>query len=159
MKSAAYEIAEQRDWVAPDWVVTPAGNGGLAGGLYYGFLDLLKAGVIARMPRIAMAQAAHCAPVHAAWKQGLDHVPPIEKLPTVAEGIASAQPVRGHEMLEALRGSNGVVQTVTEEEIWGALEILWRTETVGADESVVLYLTGSGLKSTETIARHFAGRF
>ena len=86
-------------------------------------------------------------------------MPPIEKLPTVAEGIASAQPVRGHEMLEALRGSNGVVQTVTEEEIWGALEILWRTETVGADESVVLYLTGSGLKSTETIARHFAGRF
>ncbi|MBY0502317.1 MAG: pyridoxal-phosphate dependent enzyme [Bryobacteraceae bacterium] len=180
LKSAAYEIAEQRNWVAPDWVVTPAGNGGLAGGLYYGFRDLLAAGVIERMPRIAMAQAANCAPVYAAWKQGLNHVPAIEKQPTVAEGIASAQPVRGHEMLEALRGSNGVVQTVTEDEIWGAFEslaaqglyveptsataaaalgILWRAGTIGASESVVLYLTGSGLKSTETIARHFAGRF
>ena len=75
------------------------------------------------------------------------------------KGSLRRGPCGGHEMLEALRGSNGVVQTVTEEEIWGALEILWRTGTVGADESVVLYLTGSGLMSTETIARHFAGRF
>lgn len=180
LKSAAYEIAEQRDWHAPDWVVTPAGNGGLAGGLYYGFRDLLAAGAIDRMPRIAMAQAANCAPVHAAWKQGLDHVPAIEKRPTVAEGIASAQPVRAYEMLEALRETRGVVETVTEDEIWlafeelgrqglyveptsataaAALRNLVRQGTIGAAESVVLYLTGSGLKSTDTITRQYASRF
>lgn len=180
LKSAAYEIAEQRDWRAPDWVVTPAGNGGLAGGLYYGFRDLLAAGLIDRMPRIAMAQAANCAPVHAAWTQGLDHVPPIEKRPTVAEGIASALPVRAHEMLEALRETRGVVETVTEDEIWSAFEELGAQGLyveptsataaaalrnladrgiLGAGESVVLYLTGSGLKSTDTITRHYASRF
>ena len=179
LKSSAYEIAEQLDWQAPDWVITPAGNGGLAGGLYYGFRDLLDARVIGKMPRIAMAQAANCAPVHAAWQQGLDHVPAIEKQPTVAEGIASAQPVRAREMLEALRETNGVVQTVSEDEIWtsfeelarqglyveptsatanAALRILVRAGTIGPAESVVLYLTGSGLKSTETIVRHFGAR-
>ncbi len=180
LKSAAYEIAEQRDWNVPDWVVTPAGNGGLAGGLYYGFRDLLAAGLTHRMPRIAMAQASNCAPVHAAWKQGLDHVPAIVKRPTVAEGIASAQPVRAYEMLEALRETRGVVETVTEEEIWSAFEelgtqglyveptsataaaalrSLLRQGTIGAADSVVLYLTGSGLKSTDTITRQYASRF
>ncbi len=180
LKSAAYEIAEQRDWQAPDWVVTPAGNGGLAGGLYYGFRDLLAAGMVDRMPRIAMAQAANCAPVYAAWKQGLDHIPSIRKQATVAEGIASAQPVRGYEMLEALRETQGVVETVTEDEIWAAFEALGalglyveptsataaaalrnllRCGTIGADQSVVLYLTGSGLKSTDIITRHFSTRF
>lgn len=179
LKSSAYEIAEQLAWQAPDWVITPAGNGGLAGGLYYGFRDLLAAGVIGKLPRIAMAQAANCAPVHAAWRQGLGHVPAIEKQPTVAEGIASAQPVRAHEMLEALRETKGVVQTVSEDEIWtsfeelaqrglyveptsatanAALGILVRGGTIGPTESVVLYLTGSGLKSTETIVRHFGAR-
>lgn len=179
LKSAAYEIAEQLDWQAPDWVVTPAGNGGVAGGLYYGFRDLVNAGVIAKMPRLALAQAVNCAPVHAAWLQGLQYVPAIDKQPTVAEGIAAAQPVRGLEMLEALRETNGVAHPVSEAEIWAAFEQLARrglyveptSATAGAaleslaaqgviapEERVVLYLTGSGLKSTDTIVRHFATR-
>jgi len=180
LKSAAYEIAEQLDWQVPDWVVTPAGNGGISGCLFYGFCDLFAAGHIDRLPRIAMAQAANCAPVHAAWKQGLNSIPQIDKQPTVAEGIASAQPIRAYEMLESLRHTNGVLETVTEAEIWSAFESLaalglyveptsataaaalsklLEQGTINPTDSVVLYLTGNGLKATETITRHFASRF
>jgi threonine synthase len=180
LKSAAYEIAEQLDWKLPDWVVLPTGNGGLAGGLYYGFKDLLESGAVSHMPRLVMAQAANCAPLLPAWRNGLDHVPAIDKQPTVAEGIAAATPVRSLEILEALRVSNGLVRTATEAEIWSAFETLAGRGlyveptsataaaaldnlildgTIASSDSVLLYLTGSGLKSTDTIASHFAGRF
>lgn len=179
MKTAAYEIAEQLSWNPPDWVVVPVGGGGLLTGLYLGFEDLLQAGVIRSMPRLAAVQSANCDPIYQAWSQGLSDVPGSEPKPTAAEGIAVAKPVRGRAILEAIRGSNGVVRTCTDDLIWdsvealgrqgvyveptaaaapGAIATMRREGLIAASDRVVVILTGSGLKATDKIVEHYAAR-
>jgi threonine synthase len=90
LKTAAYEIAEQMAWDPPDWIVTPAGGGGLLTGLYLGFRDLLEAGLIRRIPRLAEIQSARCDPIYKAWAEGRSDIPGTRPVPTAAEGIAVA---------------------------------------------------------------------
>ena len=177
MKTAAYEIAEQLSWNPPDWVVVPVGGGGLLSGVYMGFSDLLKAGVIRSMPRLAAVQSANCDPIYQAWSAGLSDVAAAEPRPTAAEGIAVAKPVRGKAILEAIRGSQGLVRTVTDDLIWDSVEALGRQGVyveptaaaapgavaamrkegvIGAGDRVVVILTGSGLKATDKIVEHYA---
>jgi len=177
MKTAAYEIAEQSSWDPPDWIVSPVGGGGLVAGLYLGFSDLLKAGMIRSMPRLAAVQSANCDPIFRAWSGGLSDVPATEPKPTAAEGIAVAQPVRGKTILHAIRDSNGVVRTVADDSIWDAVEALGRRGVyveptaaaapaalhamrkeglISPTDRVVVVLTGSGLKATDKIVQHYA---
>ena len=122
-----------------------------------------------------MVQSARCAPIHAAWRGGLADVPAVVKQETAAEGISVARPVRGREVLDAVRGTNGLAHVVGEGEIWEGLDALGRcgiyveptsavvaaaakrlieTGVITASESVVLALTGSGLKATDKIVEH-----
>jgi threonine synthase len=177
MKTLAYEICEQLDWQAPEWAVIPVGNGGLFVGAHLGFRDLLQAGLIARMPRLVAVQSDRCAPVWQAWKAGLDDVPEIVKQDTAAEGISIARPARGREILRAIRESDGLVRTVSEESIWPMMQALGRggvyveppstvapaaaaelaTEgVIKASDRAVVTLTGSGLKATDKIVAHFS---
>lgn len=172
MKTAAYEIAEQLAWTTPDWVITPVGGGGLLVGLYQGFAEMQRAGIIRKTPKFAAVQAANCAPVEAAWRSGASEITAAAKLPTAAEGISVAKPVRGRSILEAVRNSGGVVVTVSEDAIWrtltdlgnrgiyveptsaaapAALPSLISNETICADQKVVILLTGHGLKATDRI--------
>ncbi len=177
MKTIAYEIAEQLSWKIPDWVITPAGGGGLLVGLYLGFVNLMKAGVISRIPRLVAVQSRNCDPIYEAWRSGSDDVSAVNKQPTAAEGISVAQPVRGKAILQAIRGSNGAVSIVSDEVVWetvgllgkqgiyveptaaaapGALADLRRRELIREDDTTVVVLTGSGLKATDKIVEHYA---
>lgn len=177
MKTSAYEIAEQMDWSLPDWVVAPAGGGGLLSGLYLGFGDLLRAGITKSLPRLIAVQADKCDPIHRAWQAGLSDVPAVAKGVTAAEGISVAQPVRGPIILEAIRETGGMATTVSDEEIWEALSRLGRLGlyveptsaaapaaflrlcregVIPANARAVVMLTGSGLKATDKIVEHFA---
>jgi len=172
MKTIAYEMAEQMNWQAPDWIVVPVGGGGLLSGVYMGFRDLVKAGLLARMPKLLAVQAAACNPVERAWAAGLNTVPAIDKRPTAAEGISVARPVRGEDVLEAVRGSHGRVTTVEDNDIWACCDALARqgvyVEPTAAaapaaashalarglfapEERIVIVLTGMGLKATDKI--------
>jgi threonine synthase len=175
LKTVAFEIAEQLDWKAPDWVIVPVGGGGLALGVCQGFRELVEAGIVLNMPRLVAVQAEACAPVYQAWKAGLGDVPPIEKGKTAAEGIALAHPVKGRDILKAIRTSAGVVRTVSDAAIWETLGMLGRrgiyVEPTSAaapaalpglaaegllkpGQLVVVELTGIGLKATDKILQH-----
>jgi threonine synthase len=175
MKTVAYEIAEQLDWQAPDWVVAPAGNGGLFVGIHLGFRDLVSRGIVARMPRLAAVQAERCDPILRAWNAGLDEVPGIAKQDTAAEGISVAKPARGSDVLRAVRESNGLVRTVGEDALWKMLGVLGAggvyveptsavapaaAAAMAAEgiiqpaDRVVVTLTGFGLKATDKIVAH-----
>jgi threonine synthase len=177
MKTAAYEIAEQSLWNPPDWVITPVGGGGLLAGLHLGFSELLAAGMISSMPRLAAVQSANCDPIYQAWEEGLSEVPAVQPKPTAAEGIAVAQPVRGKTILQAIRSTNGVVRTVADGQIWDSIEALGRQGVyveptaaaapaalaamrkdglIAATDRVVVMLTGSGLKATDKVVEHYA---
>jgi len=67
VKTVAFEICEQLGWRAPDNVLAPLGYGGIILGLYRGFCDLERAGVIERLPRIIGVQPASCNGLERAW--------------------------------------------------------------------------------------------
>ncbi len=173
-KTLAYELWESLGFRAPDNVVTPLGYGSNVLGLDRGFDELLRNGEITRRPRIFGVQAANCAPCHAAWQSGGETPVAVTVTPTVAEGIASSQPTRLREVLRAVRGSGGAIAAVSEDEIVAALRTLARmglyveptcaaaaagltqwlaSGTIRRDETTVLVLTGSGLKSSERIGQ------
>jgi threonine synthase len=172
-KTLAFELWEQLGFRAPDNILVPTGYGSNILGLERGFDELERSGEIAARPRLFAVQAANCAAFAAAWATGKDSFVPFAALPTVADGIATPKPVRIAEVLSALRRSQGGVVAVAEEEIAPALAALGRDGlfveptaatagaaltrllqdgTIGAEQSTVVVLTGSGLKAAERIA-------
>lgn len=165
-KTFAFEVWEQMDWRAPDTLVLPIGHGTLFLGAYIGFKELKTAGMIKRIPKMIGIQSASCAPLYQAFKKGWRETRPIEKEETIAEGIAIAEPVRGRQILEAIRETGGEILAVTEKEIKVALKEMGRkghfieptsSATIAGlkkylrkkrqNETVVSTLTGMGLKS------------
>jgi threonine synthase len=129
------------------------------------------------VPRIAGVQSVHCPPVYQAWQKNLDDVLGVVKGDTIAEGISVAKPVKGRDILQALRACDGVVLTVDDDAVWAAVEALGRVgvsvEPTGAvsaagveplaregltspGQRVVVVLTGSGLKAADKIMEHYA---
>ncbi|HKG25731.1 MAG TPA: pyridoxal-phosphate dependent enzyme [Thermomicrobiales bacterium] len=172
VKTWALEVWEQLGYRAPDNVVVPVGSGSMLLGAHLAFGQLRAGGEIERLPRLFAAQPAACAPLHAAFLAGADDVTAVERRPTLAEGASIARPVRGRELLAALRESHGQTAAVEEDEIATSLRDLARqgiyvepTSAVAAagvrqllargeiqpSEVTVVMLTGSGLKATETI--------
>jgi threonine synthase len=165
-KTVAYEICEQFGWRAPDVLITPVGNGSLLLGAYIGFTDLLKAGIIGRLPRLIGVQAGQCAPLYRAFGESGEKIPFASKGSTTAEGIAVANPVRAKQILEAVQRTGGEILATGEEEIAAAWREAGRIgfyieptsaaviaglkqciRTFGRDEVIVEVLTGHGLKS------------
>lgn len=170
-KTFAYEICEQLGWKTPDSVVVPVGNGTLLIGCYIGFMDLLKAGIITKIPKLIGIQSEHCAPLASAFSMGKTVAEIVTTKPTLAEGIAIAQPIRATEILEYVRQSNGDFITVTENEIVSAWKLCaqkgFYIEPTSAatiagllqymqgypNENIVSLFSGHGLKSTDKILK------
>ena len=172
-KTFAFEIWEQMGWKAPDVLVIPVGHGTLLLGAYMGFKELKEAGMVKRIPRLVGVQSALCAPLYRAFKKGWRETQSIVKRETIAEGIAIAKPVRGRQILEAIRETDGMVLAVTEKEIEVAMKEMGRkghfieptsAATVAGlkkylkdfnnqnKQIVVSTLTGMGLKATGKIS-------
>ncbi len=168
-KTLAYELWEDLGFKAPDNVIVPCGAGSNVLGCGIGFSELLRAGQIDRLPRIFAAQPANCAPIA---REFLD-LDAVAAQPTIAEGTAIAQPIRTRECIGVLRLSQGGAVMLTEAEIGQACLDLARsgiyveptcaqaaaafarllaTGTISAEETTVVVLTGTGLKSTPRIA-------
>lgn len=176
VKTQALEIWEQLGWQAPDNLILPTGYGSQVLGAFAAFSSLLQAGEVSKLPRLFAVQAKRCSPLYPAWASGHEEVEGIRGEETLAEGIACQKPVRGRELLAAIRGSKGAVEVVEEEEIIASLKDLAAqglsvepTAAVAAaafrrlvgqgkiqqDETTVVVLTGSGLKATEKLSRIF----
>jgi threonine synthase len=168
VKTLAFEIAEQRGWRAPDAIICPVGAGSILLGLWRGFGELHEAGIVDRLPRLFAVQAERVCPVYLAHARGADDVEAVVSQSTLAEGIALPRPVRGREVLRALRETRGGVVRVDEEEIRPgmlalgrhgvaveptsavvipALDRLRGDKAISDTEQVVLVLSGSALKA------------
>ncbi len=175
LRTMAYEIAEQLEWSAPDYVCCPVGGGSILLGLYQGFSDLLEAGIIERLPRMIAVQAENVSPVCSAFAAGKDEVAPAaDPQPTLAEGIALVQPARHRELLRALRVSDGRAMAVSEKDIeegvhalgrsgffveptsavvWKGLTRLDEQERFPHGSTIVAILSGHGLKASEKLGQ------
>ena len=122
----------------------------------------------AQLPRLHAAQAAACAPIAAAWAAGQDEPAPVTRRPTVCGGIEIERPARGRDILAALRAGGGAGVACEDDLILAERDRLAQTEGiyaeptsaaafaglaelairgfVGANDVVVVAVTGSGLK-------------
>jgi len=179
-KTAAFEVAEALGGRAPDWVVVPVGNAGNIYAIWKGFKELRRHGLIDSLPRMAGVQAAGAAPLARAWELGLEEPVPVERPETVASAIRIGRPVNAPKALRAVRESGGVMTMVSDEEILRAQADLARLEGIAVEpasaaalaglrrlaregvvergETVVLILTGHGLKDPDAAALHPARR-
>lgn len=160
--TAAWELWEQLDQQAPDWVICPVAQGGQFLGLWLGFKQLLKAGLIERIPRLVAVQSARIAPLFNAWRQGLDEVEPIEvSIPTIAEGVSISHPVRGKRLLQVINDTNGMVFAIEEDAILIAQKDLARlgyyVEPTSALAIAAIYNLAGHLKITDTIVVPLTG--
>ncbi len=172
-KTVAYEIAEQLEWKTPEVLIVPVGNGTLLLGAYIGFTDLYLAGLSSKIPKIIGVQSENCAPLFHMQRnnQTLSEGPASE---TVAEGIAVRKPIRAEQILDAVKITGGWFTTTSETDIEEAATYLARrgylVEPTAAvamagfarnksrllqEESVVIILTGSGLKDTKNLSKLF----
>jgi threonine synthase len=176
-QSLAWELWEQLGRRAPDWYVVPIGQGVHLLGVWLGFRRLQAAGLIDHLPRLVGVQARRLAPLCQAFERGLETVPGLEPgLPSLAEGLAIAAPVRGRRLLQAIRDTGGTCVAVEEEAIQAAQRQLARRgfyveptsatavaalqalapltdrQETGAPPCVVVPLTGSGLKGAPTLS-------
>jgi threonine synthase len=169
-KTVAIEIVQQFDWQVPDWVILPSGNLGNASALYAGFKLLRELGIIARYPRLVVAQAENANPMYRAWSAGKREVTPIQAKPTLATAIQIGNPVSAPRAVQALEAMNGVVEQASEQELCDSaaradrtgmytcphtavglavLEKLVKRGTIQRGERVVCVSTAAGLKFTE----------
>jgi threonine synthase len=172
-KSLAYELWEDLGFRAPDNVVIPVGAGSSLLGCAFGFRELMKAGQIAKLPRLFVTQPLNCSPIDASFKAGVDTPVPREVRKTIAEGTAIKHPMRLREIIGALRESGGGTVALTEDEIVAALRRLARqglfaeptsasaaaaldklsdAGSIKSNETTIVLLTGNGLKAASTVA-------
>ncbi|MBI4506818.1 MAG: threonine synthase [Chloroflexi bacterium] len=118
-KSIAFELLQQRGWQPPDWIVVPGGN--LANGAAIGkaLYELREIGLLVRLPRLAVIQAAGANPLYRAYKADFRHFEPVHAA-TIASAIRIGRPVSYERAVRALRWTDGVVEQVSDAEIMDA---------------------------------------
>ncbi|MBT7098100.1 threonine synthase, partial [Candidatus Poribacteria bacterium] len=173
-KTMGLELAEQFEWTLPDAVLYPTGGGTGIVGMWKAFDELEALGWIGpERPKMISVQADGCAPIVRAFEAGDDEAAPWENAQTVAPGIRVPGAIADYLILAAIRESGGTALTVSDDEILGAIRTLARVEGLFAapegaatyaaytklldagflspDERVVLFNTGSGLKTPDLI--------
>ncbi len=178
-KTVSIEIAQQLGWDVPDWVVIPGGNLGNVSALGAGFEMMIELGLIARRPRICVAQAARANPLYLSYQRGWADLEPVAAQTTLASAIQIGNPVSFKKAVRTLRAFEGVVEEATEPELadaaaradtfgafadphtgvaLAALEKLIARGDVRPDHRVVVVSTASALKFAEFKVGYHDGR-
>ncbi|MBN2780727.1 MAG: threonine synthase, partial [Candidatus Marinimicrobia bacterium] len=174
-KLTAFELYEQMRGNLPDYIVVPTSACGHIRGIFKGFAELKEAGIIAELPKMVVVQARNNSPIVSAIKQGSRHVIPFSDFHTVAEAITTGNPPGGDEIIDKAKRFGWPAEDVTEDEILlsqkllaasgyfvepasatslCAIKKLRESGRIGPEATVVMMLTGSGLKDTGALRHH-----
>ncbi|MGO9201612.1 MAG: threonine synthase [Limisphaerales bacterium] len=126
-KTVGIEIVQQFDWQAPDVILIPGGNLGNVSALGKGLLMLRDLGLIARLPRIVVAQAERANPLYRSYLRNFEVFEPVRAQKTLASAIQIGNPVSLEKAVRTLRQFNGIVEQATEEELADAAALGDRT--------------------------------
>ena len=171
-KTMGYELAEEMGWKLPDVIVYPTGGGTGLIGMWKAFDEMEAMGWIGpRRPRMVSVQAAGCAPIPKAFREGKDVSMSFENASTYASGLRVPKAYADYLILKILRASNGEAIAVTDDEMrngvsemgeseglyaapeggaaWAAVRKLVGERKIDRGESVVVFDTGTGFKYVE----------
>lgn len=172
-KTFGYEVAEQLGWRTPDHLICPAASGSLLTKIWKGFKEFERLGLIQSVQTaLHCAQPEGCSPISEAILTGSDAIR-LVKPKTIAKSLAIGNPADGYYACDAVRASGGSAGIAADEEIVNGIQLLARTEgiftetaggvtvavakklidegRISKNESVVIAITGNGLKTQEAI--------
>lgn len=169
-KTAGLEIFQQLGGV-PDWIVIPVGDGVILAGIHKAFIDLQRAGLISRLPRLLAVQSESSDAITSYWETGEYQDAPHPD--TVADSISVRTPSNAHWAVRAIQETDGRSIRVADDDILrDQLELARKTGVFGEPsssatlsglkaalargwindrDSVVLLVTGHGLKDTGAV--------
>jgi threonine synthase len=173
-KAMGYEIVEQLNWKTPQHIVVPMAGGSLITKIWKSFEEMVKIGLIEKnTAKVYGAQATGCSPITTAVKNEWDLFKPVRPN-TICKSLAIGNPADGFYAAGVMRKSGGWGDDVSDEEIVDAMKLLAETEGIFAetaggvtlgvakklleqgriprDESIVLCITGNGLKTQEVLS-------
>lgn len=173
-KAMGFEIAEQLGWKLPDHVVVPMAGGSLITKIRKSFDEFVKLGIVKTHPtRIHGAQPENCSPIVTAVKDGKDFFRPVEKPDTIVKSLAIGNPADGFYSIQTINETGGYGENPSDDEVVEGIRLLAEyagvfSETAGGtvvgatkrlieagrinpDESIVLCITGHGLKTKEAL--------
>jgi threonine synthase len=171
-KTMGYELAEQLGWELPDVILYPTGGGTGLIGMWKAFREMETLGWIgSRRPRMVTVQSAGCAPLVRAFQNNETSAEFWHDAQTIASGLRVPRAIGDFLILQALRESDGTAVAVEDSELVDAMKMCGRLEGlflcpegatclpalrklveagwIGADEKVVVFNTGTGLKYLE----------
>ncbi len=163
-KSVGFEIIDQLEWKAPDYVIVPMGNGNLICAVWKAMKELKICGLVKKLPRLVGVQAKGCDPIVRAFLFGGEIKPVRPK--TIADAVACGDPIEGPEALSALKESKGAAIAVPDKEMLSSVRMLKKEglsaepaaasslaaflnlykEGIFGGRKVVALITGNGLK-------------
>jgi threonine synthase len=172
-KTYGFEIAEQLGWALPQHTVIPTAGGTILPKVYKAYKEFIELGLVEdNSPKIYSAQPAGCNPVVTAIHKGQDIIEP-QKPHTIAKSLAIGNPADGYYAYNVVKDSKGWGESATDREIVDAIKLLAKlegiwTEPAGGttlaaaikliqsgriprDESIVVSITGNGLKTLEAV--------
>jgi len=173
-KTMGYEVAEQLGWRVPQGIIYPTGGGVGLIGMWKAFEEMQELGWIgAERPQMISVQSTGCAPIAKAWDENRPVSDVWANAETIAAGLRVPKAYGDYLILDILKKSGGAALSVTDEEIMDALRNWARMEGIfaapegaaalaayrklrtsgffTADDTVVLFNTGSGLKYLDVI--------
>ena len=170
-KTASFEIVEQLDWHAPEHILSPAAGGTLSSRMHKGLIELQQLG-LAETERTAIhiAQPSGCNPIASAILAEEAEVHPV--MPeTAAHSLAIGAPGDGYLVIDAVHKRGGTAAFASDPEIFAGIDLLAATEGLltepaggttiavleklaaagrfGPDETVVVMITGNGMKTLD----------
>jgi len=172
-KTLGYEIMEQLGWRAPKNIVVPMASGSLCTKIDKSIREFVKLGLVEdEGTRMFGAQATGCSPISLSVREGTELIRP-QRPDTIAKSLAIGNPADGYYANRVIRDTGGWAEDVSDQEIVDAIKLLAETEgiftetaggvTLGVarklidqgrinrDESIVLCITGNGLKTQEAM--------
>ena len=165
-KTIVLELLQQLGWDAPDWISLPAGNLGNTSAFGKALAEAKALGLIDRVPRLLAVQASGAAPFAQGYASHFSERFRV-RAETRATAIRIGDPASWDRAVRAIEATRGVVESVTDEEIFAAKSVIDRCGVgcepasaasvagvralvargeIRADERVVCILTGHLLK-------------
>jgi threonine synthase len=173
-KTIVWELLQDLEWNAPDWIVVPAGNLGNTSAFGKALREAFDAGWITKMPRLASIQASGANPFYRSYRDEFAQRHRIAA-ETIASAIRIGDPVSHRKAVSAIQQTNGIVEQVTDDELMLAkreidemgigcepasattlagVKKLRASAVMHDGERIVCVLTGHLLKDTDAIMRN-----
>src|ERR1700758_1078428 len=173
-KTMGYEVAEQLGWRVPQGIIYPTGGGVGLLGMWKAFEEMEALGWIGpERPKMIVVQSAGCAPIVKAWDEGKQSAEMWAAPATLASGLRFPKPYGDYLILDILKKSKAIAVSATDDEIldatrhWSKVEGIFAAPEGAAclvayrklraqgffkaDDTVVLFNTGCGLKYLDVL--------